>query len=107
MQRSTQTSPFLKHRAEKVAPENVEKMKAAIKSKDFPVFAEITMKVSIASSSLSSLYSGCYSNSMLSVVTLSNKSIYMYIDSVPALIVKMLQQGKEGLGWCRKRILLY
>lgn len=46
MQRSTQTSPFLKHRAEKVAPENVEKMKAAIKSKDFPVFAEITMKES-------------------------------------------------------------
>ncbi|PIK44495.1 putative diphosphomevalonate decarboxylase-like [Apostichopus japonicus] len=46
MLRSTQTSPFLKHRADKVVPDNMKKMQAAIKSKDFPAFAEVTMKES-------------------------------------------------------------
>lgn len=45
MLRSVQTSPFLKYRAEVVVPEYMERMLAAIKNKDFPAFAEITMKV--------------------------------------------------------------
>lgn len=55
MLRSTQTSPFFKHRADKVVPDNMKKMQAAIKSKDFPAFAEVTMKVSTVSSTLRSL----------------------------------------------------
>lgn len=62
MLRSTQTSPFLKHRADKVVPDNMKKMQAAIKSKDFPAFAEVTMKVSTVSSTLRSLLWVYHSN---------------------------------------------
>lgn len=44
MTRSVETSPFLKHRAAVVAPQRIEEMKKAIADKDFPKFAELSMR---------------------------------------------------------------
>lgn len=44
MQTSVQTSCLLKHRAESVVPDRMAKMIEAVRKKDFPAFAEITMK---------------------------------------------------------------
>ncbi|XP_013857376.1 diphosphomevalonate decarboxylase [Austrofundulus limnaeus] len=44
MQTSVQTSLLLKHRAESVVPRRMDEMTEAIRRKDFPAFAELTMK---------------------------------------------------------------
>ncbi|XP_047436543.1 diphosphomevalonate decarboxylase [Mugil cephalus] len=44
MQTSVQTSCLLKHRAESVVPGRMNEMIAAVRRKDFPAFAELTMK---------------------------------------------------------------
>ncbi|XP_041842384.1 diphosphomevalonate decarboxylase [Melanotaenia boesemani] len=44
MQTSVQTSCLLKHRAESVVPVRMEEMIEAVRRKDFPAFAELTMK---------------------------------------------------------------
>ncbi|XP_075879276.1 diphosphomevalonate decarboxylase [Nelusetta ayraudi] len=44
MQTSVQTSCLLKHRAKSVVPDRMVKMIEAVRKKDFPAFAEITMK---------------------------------------------------------------
>lgn len=46
MQTTVETSLLLKHRAEVVVPERIEAFKVAIKEKNFPAFAELTMKES-------------------------------------------------------------
>ncbi|KAE9550470.1 hypothetical protein FO519_006308 [Halicephalobus sp. NKZ332] len=46
MSRTVQTSEFLKYRVEKVVPDHVRGIKAAIASGNFGIFAEITMKES-------------------------------------------------------------
>jgi len=53
MKTSTQTSEFLRHRAQQIVPERTEKMAQAIDRKDFETFAELTMKDS------NSLHSVC------------------------------------------------
>uniref|UniRef100_A0A8C5DEB1 Diphosphomevalonate decarboxylase n=1 Tax=Gouania willdenowi TaxID=441366 RepID=A0A8C5DEB1_GOUWI len=44
MQTSVETSCLLKHRADVVVPGRMEEMIQAVRNKDFPVFAELTMK---------------------------------------------------------------
>ncbi|XP_008300019.1 diphosphomevalonate decarboxylase [Stegastes partitus] len=44
MQTSVQTSCLLKHRAQSVVPERMVEMTDAVRRKDFPAFAELTMK---------------------------------------------------------------
>lgn len=44
MERSVKTSQLLKYRAESVIPERVQEMERAILDKNFPLFAELTMK---------------------------------------------------------------
>uniref|UniRef100_A0A3P9IW21 Diphosphomevalonate decarboxylase n=1 Tax=Oryzias latipes TaxID=8090 RepID=A0A3P9IW21_ORYLA len=44
MQTSVQTSCLLKHRAESVVPHRMEEMIKAVRGRDFPAFAELTMK---------------------------------------------------------------
>lgn len=44
MKRSTETSPFIQMRADKIVPERTEQMVQAIGQRDFSTFAELTMR---------------------------------------------------------------
>ena len=46
MQTSVQTSALLGYRAKNTVPQRLDAMTKAINEKDFPTFAELTMKVS-------------------------------------------------------------
>ena len=47
MQTSVRTSELLKHRASNIVPRYMNQMRQAVLDKDFPTFAEVTMKASV------------------------------------------------------------
>ena len=54
MQTSVKTSELLTHRAEKIVPRRMTEMRRAILDRDFQTFADITMKVHMASNHVAS-----------------------------------------------------
>lgn len=82
MQLAVQTSTLIQHRANEVVPQRIKQLTAAIKSRDFATFAEITMKES----------------NQLHAIALDTYPPCVYMNDVSHAIVNFVHDYNEDVG---------
>lgn len=82
MQLAVQTSTLIQHRANEVVPQRIKQLTAAIKSRDFATFAEITMKES----------------NQLHAIALDTYPPCVYMNDVSHAIVNFVHDYNEAVG---------
>ncbi|KAH8413585.1 hypothetical protein KR222_000443 [Zaprionus bogoriensis] len=82
MQLAVQTSALIAHRANEVVPRRIEQLSAAIKSRDFSTFAEITMKES----------------NQLHAIALDTYPPCVYMNDVSHAIASFVHDYNESVG---------
>lgn len=82
MQLAVQTSSLIQHRANEVVPQRIKQLTAAIKSRDFATYAEITMKES----------------NQLHAIALDTYPPCVYMNDVSHAIVNFVHEYNEAVG---------
>lgn len=82
MQLAVQTSSLIQHRANEVVPQRIKQLTAAIKSRDFATYAEITMKES----------------NQLHAIALDTYPPCVYMNDVSHAIVNFVHDYNEAVG---------